>query len=115
VGVWRRLIRDEVIVPPPVRDYAVRLLLATHPGGGIAEVDHFVRAGGSPRGAQAMLLAAKVRAVLDGRFNASFADVKEAVKPALRHRMLLNFEAQAENIAPDSVVDAVLAGVKERD
>ena len=115
VGVWRRLIRDEVIVPGPVRDYAVRLLLATHPGNGVAEVDRFVRAGASPRGAQAMLLAAKVRAVLDGRFNASFADVKDCVKPALRHRVLLNFEAQAENRPADAVLDAVLSVVKERE
>ena len=115
VGVWRRLIRDEVIVPAPVRDYAVRLLLATHPGNGVAEVERFVRAGASPRGAQAMLLAAKVRAVLDGRFNASFSDVKETVKPALRHRVLLNFEAQAENMATDAVLDAVLNAVKERE
>jgi MoxR-like ATPase len=115
VGVWRRLIRDEVIVPAPVRDYAVRLLLATHPGNGVAEVDRFVRAGASPRGAQAMLLGAKVRAVLDGRFNASFADVKECAKPALRHRVLLNFEAQAENLAADAVLDAVLGAVKERE
>jgi MoxR-like ATPase len=115
VGVWRRLIRDEVIVPTPVRDFAVRLLLATHPGNGVPDVDRFVRAGASPRGAQAMLLAAKVRAVLDGRFNAGFGDVKEAVKPALRHRILLNFDAQAENIAADAVLDAVLSGVKERE
>jgi MoxR-like ATPase len=115
VDVWRRLIRDEVIVPGPVKDYAVRLLLATHPGNGVAEVDRFVRAGASPRGAQAMLLAAKVRAVLDGRFNASFEDVRAVAKPALRHRVLPNFEAQAENVATDAVLDAVLTGVKERE
>jgi MoxR-like ATPase len=115
VGVWRRLIRDEVIVPAPVRDYAVRVLLATHPGSGVAEVDRFVRAGASPRGAQAMLLGAKVRAVLDGRFNASFTDVKECARPALRHRVLLNFEAQAENLATDAILDAVLNAVKERE
>jgi MoxR-like ATPase len=117
VIVWRRLIRDEVIVPTPVKDYAVRLLLATHPGSpfAAAEVNRFVRAGGSPRGAQAMLMAAKVRAVLDGRFNASFDDVKQAVKPSLRHRILLNFEAQAENMAPDTLLDSILNGVKERE
>ncbi len=113
VGVWRRLIRDEVIVPTPVRDYAVRLLLATHPASpfATAEVNRFVRTGASPRGAQAMLLASKVRAVLDGRFNASFDDVKNTVKAALRHRVLLNFEAQAENVGTDAVLDAVLSGI----
>jgi MoxR-like ATPase len=117
VATWRRLIRDEVVVPTPVKDYAVRLLLGTHPGSPFAvpEVNRFVRAGGSPRGAQALLLAAKVRAVLDGRFNASFDDVKQAVKPSLRHRVLLNFEAQAENMASDAVLDALLTGVKERE
>ncbi|VTU02028.1 atpase aaa : ATPase associated with various cellular activities AAA_3 OS=Pirellula staleyi (strain ATCC 27377 / DSM 6068 / ICPB 4128) GN=Psta_2129 PE=4 SV=1: AAA_3 [Gemmataceae bacterium] len=117
VATWRRLIRDEVIVPTPVKDYAVRLLLGTHPGSPFAvpEVNRFVRAGGSPRGAQALLLAAKVRAVLDGRFNASFDDVRQAVKPSLRHRVLLNFEAQAENMASDAVLDALLTGLKERE
>jgi len=117
VAVWRHFIRDEVIVPTPVKDYAVRLLLGTHPGSPFAvqEVNRFVRAGASPRGAQAMLLAAKVRAVLDGRFNASFDDVRQAVKPALRHRVLLNFEAQAENMPTDSLLDMVLKGVKERE
>ncbi len=111
---WQRLVR-EVIVPGPVQDYAMRLLLATHPNGGIAEVNRFVRTGASPRGAQAMLLSAKVRALLDSRFNAAFDDIRAAAKPALRHRVLLNFEAQAENVASDTILDAVLAGVKERE
>jgi MoxR-like ATPase len=117
VATWRRLIRDEVVVPTPVKDYAVRFLLGTHPGSPFAvpDVNRFVRAGGSPRGAQALLLAAKVRAVLDGRFNASFDDVRQAVKPSLRHRVLLNFEAQAENVSTDAVLDALLTGVKERE
>ena len=114
VQTWQRLVR-EVVVPGPVLDYSVRLLLATHPNGGIAEVNRFVRTGASPRGAQAMLLSAKVSALLDGRFNAAFDDVHAAARPALRHRILLNFEAQAENIAPDTILDAVLGGVKERE
>src|SRR4051794_38784198 len=89
-----------VPVAKHVQDYAVRLLLATHPGGADApeSVGRFVRTGASPRGAQAMLLAAKIRALLEGRFAASIDDVKTAALPALRHRVLLNFEGEAEGI-----------------
>src|ERR1700753_658503 len=81
-----------VPVAKHVQDYAVRLLLATHPGGADApeSVGRFVRTGASPRGAQAMLLAAKIRAIIDGRFAASVDDVKISALPALRHRVLLN-------------------------
>jgi len=114
---WMRLMRDEVIVAAPVQDYAIRLLLATHPESPFAvpEVNRFVRAGASPRGAQALLLAGKVRALLAGRYNVSFEDIKAVAPAALRHRVLLNFEAQAENLSGDTVLAAVLAGVKERE
>jgi MoxR-like ATPase len=114
---WTRLVRDEVIVAAPVQDYAIRLLLATHPNSPFAvpEVNRFLRAGGSPRGAQALLLAGKVRALLAGRYNVSFEDVRAVFPAALRHRVLLNFEAQAENLSSDTVLAAVLAGVKERE
>jgi MoxR-like ATPase len=117
IHTWQRLVRDEVIVASPVQDYAIRLLLATHPKSPFAvpEVDRFVRAGASPRGAQALLLAGKVRAVLAGRYNVGFEDVKAAVLPSLRHRVLLNFEAQAENMSTDTLLAAVLAGVPERE
>src|SRR5439155_22383657 len=74
---WQQLVR-EVIIAPPVQDYAIRLVLATHPGGEFATADanKFIRCGGSPRAAQAMALAAKVRALLEGRYNASFEDVR---------------------------------------
>ena len=113
---WRRLVRDEVLVAAPVQDYAIRLVLATHPGSPFAvpDVARLVRAGASPRGAQALLLAGKVRAVLAGRYNVGFDDVAAAVLPALRHRLLLNFEAQAEGASTDAVLAAVLAGVPER-
>jgi MoxR-like ATPase len=78
-------------------------------------VNRFLRAGGSPRGAQALLLAGKVRALLAGRYNVSFEDVKAVFPAALRHRVLLNFEAQAENLASDTILAAVLAGVPERE
>jgi MoxR-like ATPase len=112
---WQQLIR-EVLVAPPVQDYAIRLVLATHPGGDFAaaETNKFIRCGASPRGAQAMVLAAKVRALLEGRYNVSFEDVRRVYLPALRHRILLNFEAQAENIPADAVLAEILKEVKEK-
>jgi MoxR-like ATPase len=93
-----------------VQDYTVRLLRATHPDGEDAppSVKRFVRTGGSPRGAQAMLLAAKIRALLEGRFAASIDDVKTAALPALRHRILLSFEGEAEGVKTDDVITEIL-------
>ncbi len=112
---WQQLVR-EVLVAPPVQDYAIRLVLATHPGGDFAaqETNRFIRCGASPRGAQAMVLAAKVRALLEGRYNVGFDDIRRVYLPALRHRILLNFEAQAENIASDRVLESILDEVKEK-
>jgi MoxR-like ATPase len=93
-----------------VQDYAIRVLMATHPTGEEAPelVKRFVRTGGSPRGAQAMLLGAKVRALFDGRFAASIEDVKATALAALRHRVLLSFEGEAEGVAPDRVITEIL-------
>ncbi|HMF11372.1 MAG TPA: MoxR family ATPase [Gemmataceae bacterium] len=115
VARWQQLVR-EVLVASPVQDYAVRLVLATHPGGefAVAETNKFIRFGASPRGAQALVLAAKVRALLEGRYNVSFEDIRQAYLPALRHRVLLNFEAQAENVPTDQVLKQVLQDVKEK-
>jgi MoxR-like ATPase len=115
IMTWQALVR-EVLVASPVQDYAIRLLLATHPNSEYAlpETNRFLRAGASPRGAQAMVLAAKLRALLEGRFNVGFEDIRNVFLPAMRHRVLMNFEAQAENVASDSVLAAVLAGVKEK-
>lgn len=112
---WQQLIR-EVLVAAPVQDYAIRLVLATHPEGAFATADtnKFIRVGASPRGAQALVLAGKVRALLEGRYNVSFEDIRRVYLPALRHRILLNFEAQAENIQPDAVLTGILAEVKEK-
>jgi MoxR-like ATPase len=112
---WQQLVR-EVLVAPPVQDYAIRLVLATHPGGefAVGETNKYIRCGASPRGAQALVLAAKVRALLEGRYNVSFEDVRRVCLPALRHRILLNFEAQAENVPADAVVSHILKEVKER-
>jgi MoxR-like ATPase len=112
---YQQLVR-EVLVAPPVQDYAIRLVLATHPGGAYAAAptSKYIRFGASPRGAQALVLAAKVRAMLEGRYNVSFEDVRKVYLPAMRHRVLLNFEAQAENIPADLVLEEVLKEVKQQ-
>src|SRR5919204_64310 len=78
------------------------------------DTNRFIRCGASPRGAQSLVLAAKVRALLQGRYNVSFEDIRSAYLPALRHRVLLNFEAQAENIPSDQVLAGILNEVKEK-
>jgi len=105
----QRLVQ-RVIMAPHVQDYVVRLTMATHPGGEFATemANRYVRWGSSPRRAQALTLAAKVHALLDGRFNVSFDDVKKAALPALRHRILLNFEGEAENLTTDRIVADLL-------
>ncbi|MEO0322381.1 MAG: MoxR family ATPase [Myxococcota bacterium] len=110
----RKVVRD-VAVSRAVRDYAIRLLEATHPERPSApeKVARFVRFGASPRGAQALLLAAKIRALFEGRFAAAVDDVRWAAKPALRHRMILNFEGEAEGVKPDAVLDDILAAIPE--
>ncbi len=101
---------QRVVVAPHVQDYAIRLTLATHPQGEFAteQTNKYVRWGSSPRGAQAVSLAAKVQALLDGRYNVSFDDIRKVYLPALRHRVLLNFEAQAEGMETDKVLADIL-------
>jgi MoxR-like ATPase len=113
---WQKLVR-EVLVAPPVQDYAIRLLLASHPQNEFAPAvtNRYIRCGASPRGVQALTLAAKVQALLTGRFNVSFEDIRKAYLPALRHRILLNFEAQAENIAADTVLAQIVQDIPETD
>jgi MoxR-like ATPase len=110
----QQLVR-QVPVARHVQDYAVRALQASHPDGPDAPdlARRFVRYGSSPRGAQAVLLAAKIRALFDGRFAASVDDVRTALHPALRHRILLNFEGEAEGIKTDQVIDAILKAIPE--
>ena len=90
--------------------YGARLLKATHPDdpGAPADVAGAVRYGASPRGLQAMILAGKILALLDGRFNVSQDDLRQAALPALRHRLILNFEAQAEGLSTDTVIQSLL-------
>jgi MoxR-like ATPase len=100
-----------VVIAPHVQDYAIRCTLATHPQGvyAIPMVNQFLRVGASPRAAQAITLASKVRALLDGRFHVSFKDIKEVVIPAMRHRVILNFEGEAEGITTDMVLEKVIS------
>ncbi len=99
-----------------VQDYAIRLALATHPEGPFAPAitNQYIRWGSSPRGAQTLVLAAKVRALLDARYNVSFEDLRRVYLPSLRHRVLLNFEAQAEGIDTDEVLLKVLDTCRRR-
>jgi MoxR-like ATPase len=112
---WQALVQ-EVILADHVQDYLVRCTLATHPDGPFAPAitNKYIRWGSSPRGAQTLALAAKVRALLDGRFNVSFEDVRRVYLPAMRHRVVLNFEAQAESIEPDQVLLDVIDNVSEK-
>ena len=112
---WQKLIR-EVILAQHVQDYIVRLTLATHPEGSYAPpiTNQYLRWGSSPRGAQTIALAAKVRALLEGRYNVSFEDVRRVYLPALRHRVILNFEAEAEGVDADQILLDILEKLPEK-
>jgi len=103
----------EVPVASHVKDYAVRLVLATHPRTDTAApiATQYLRFGSSPRGGQALILAGKVRALIQGRFNVSFDDIEAVAPAALRHRLILNFEAEAEAITTDHIIGQVLKDV----
>ena len=106
---WQGFVRD-VPAAPKVTDYAVRLLMATQPTSEFATdlVSKYVRFGASPRGAQALLLAGKVNALREARFNVGFDDVRKAAPAALRHRVLMNFEAEADGIVSDQIVHDII-------
>jgi MoxR-like ATPase len=97
-----------------VTAYTARLLKATHPDQPEApqEVRQYVRYGASPRGVQAMILAGKIFALLDERYNVAYDDIRQAALPALRHRLILNFEAQAEGFTSDRVIQALLDSIQ---
>jgi len=106
----QRLLR-RVAIADHVRDYAVRLTLATHPGGEFASANatKFVRVGASPRAAQALVLGGKCRALLAGRSSVSVDDLQAVAPDALRHRIILNFEAQAEGVTTDDIIENIVA------
>ena len=103
------VVRD-VPIAPHIEKYAAQILVATHPDSGQATpmVKQYVKYGASPRALQAMVLGAKVQALLDGRYNVSAEDIRDLAAPALRHRLILNFEGEAEEIKTDSIIEEVL-------
>jgi MoxR-like ATPase len=103
----------EVPVASHVKEYAARLVLATHPQNGNPVARKYLRYGASPRGAQSLVLAGKILALVKGRYNVAFGDIREAAAPALRHRLILNFEAEAEGVRPDALIEKILAEVPE--
>lgn len=105
----------QIPVASHVSQYAARVLLATHPDQAEAPelVRRYVRFGASPRGAQAMILGAKVNALFQGRHNVAYSDLEAVVYPALRHRLILNFEGEAEGIATEDVIEAIVSSVEK--
>jgi MoxR-like ATPase len=103
----------QVPVASHVKDYAVRLVMATHPKteSGAPIASQYLRFGSSPRGGQTLVLAGKVRALIDGRFNVSFDDIEGSALMALRHRLIPNFEAEAEGVTTDHIIGQVLKDV----
>jgi MoxR-like ATPase len=97
-----------------LRRYGVSIVLATHPEHELATelTRKYVRYGSSPRGAQALILAAKIRAILDHRYHVSREDLRAVAHAALRHRLILNFEGQAENVQTDDIIDDVLQSIE---
>jgi MoxR-like ATPase len=104
----------EVILAPHLLTYAVRLVLATHPNepSALGPIRQYVRHGASPRGLQALVAGAQVRALLEDRFNIAREDLQAVALPALRHRLILGFEAQADGITPDRLISDVLTAVQ---
>jgi MoxR-like ATPase len=104
-----------VPVATHIKEFAVRILLATHPDQEDApeRVRQYVRYGASPRGLQALITTSKVRALLEGRFNVSIEDLRAVAYPVLRHRLVLNFDGMADNIAPEGLIDTIIAEVEE--
>lgn len=104
-----REIAQQVPVAEPVAEYLMDLILKTHPENPEAPevVRQYVRYGASPRGAQAVLQAARIFALLAGRYHVAYEDIKQAAKPALRHRIFLNFEGMAEGKTPDEIIEAL--------
>ena len=110
----RELVR-KVPLARQIQDYAVRVVLATHPENpeATAMSKQFMRYGASPRGLQAVILAAKIRALLEGRYAVAIDDIRHVATPALRHRMIMNFEGEAEGVRTDAIIAEILKATKE--
>ena len=111
-----KLLLRQTLIAPPLEDYVVRLVHATQPAvqkgtNIISEVKDFLRFGSSPRGAQSIILGAKGNALVEGRVHVSYQDIESVIYPALRHRLILNFQAEAENVGADQVLTAIVKRV----
>ncbi|MFO0975487.1 MAG: MoxR family ATPase [Planctomycetaceae bacterium] len=106
-----RTVLDRVVVSDPMRDYACRLVLATHPDSEFAteRIRKFLRWGASPRAAQALIRAARVRALSQGRAHVSFQDIRYFAPEVLQHRALLNYDGQAENVSIRDVIEECIS------
>jgi MoxR-like ATPase len=115
--VYLRHILDKVVVADPIRDYACRLVLATHPDSECAteQVKRYVRWGASPRAAQALIRAGRVRALTEGRAHVAFSDIRVFGEEVLNHRIILNYDGQAENVSVMELVREILKETPEED
>jgi MoxR-like ATPase len=113
INALEQIVRD-IIIAEDVRRYALRIVLSTHPDAEEAPelTRKYVRYGSSPRGAQSLILGAKVKAILDGRYNVSREDIQAVALPSLRHRLILSFEGEAEGIDPDGIIQHLLEEVQ---
>jgi MoxR-like ATPase len=111
-----QLLLRQVLIAPPLEQYVVRLVHATQPNGrkkngAIAPVKNYVRYGSSPRGAQSIILGAKGNALVEGRVHVSHEDIAAVVYPALRHRVIMNFQAEAESVGADAIIASIVESV----
>lgn len=106
---------SQVPIAKPVQEYALKIVLNTHPNKEISNewVDKYVRYGSSPRGAQAIIHGARVRALMEGRYNVSFDDIRDIAYPALRHRLFLNYQAVTEGLRPDDIIGQIIEQLDE--
>jgi MoxR-like ATPase len=116
IGAMNQLLR-QVLIAPPIEDYVVRLVHATQPhsangGSASSPVKQYLRFGSSPRGAQSIILGAKGNALAEGRVHVSYEDVEKVIYSALRHRIILNFQAEAENVNADQILAEVIKQVR---
>jgi MoxR-like ATPase len=109
------LLSRQIPIADEVRRYGIALVLATHPEHSLASAPtrQYVRYGASPRGLQALVLGAKIRAILDNRYNVAREDLRTMAYPVLRHRLILNFEGQAEGISTDDVIEKIIDKLSE--
>ena len=108
IGAMKSLVR-QVIVADPMKEVLVRMISALTPGSEFAteKAKRYLRFGPGPRGAQALMMIGKVSAILDGRINLSFDDLRGAILPTLRHRLILNFQAEADGVSADDIIAEV--------